>query len=203
MEKLLGVGLKPWMDSVRRGGTEQSGGQGRSEAARTIVISLLHLLLLEASVVPSHLIHELFLAYMKGCMLFILQAPELFTQGGDPAFFTARGSVSHLFVRATRRGLALLHVSCNKDQPLAILLIRVHVLKSKKIPYWIWTLTSINKFSLSRRGHRGDRRGLPQPCGRRALQPLGGGLHREARRPRRTDDRPGDRNAGGRRGGGP
>ncbi|KAF7030045.1 hypothetical protein CFC21_041664 [Triticum aestivum] len=66
---------------------------------------------------------------MKGCMLFILQAPELFTQGGDPAFFTARGSVSHLFVRATRRGLALLHVSCNKDQPLAILLIRVHVLK--------------------------------------------------------------------------
>nr|XP_045084496.1 uncharacterized protein LOC109748477 isoform X2 [Aegilops tauschii subsp. strangulata] len=60
-------------DSGRRGGTEPSGGQGRSEAARTVVLSLLRLLLLEASAVPSHLIHELFLAYMKGCMLFILQ----------------------------------------------------------------------------------------------------------------------------------
>ncbi|KAM3271608.1 hypothetical protein ACQJBY_042044 [Aegilops geniculata] len=50
---------------------------------------------------------------------------------------------------------------------------------------------------------RGDRRGLPRPGGRRALQPLGGGLHREARRLRRTDDRPGHCDAGGRRGGGP
>ena len=45
-------------DRGRRGGTEPSGGQGRSEAARTVVISLLRLLLLEASTVPSHLIHE-------------------------------------------------------------------------------------------------------------------------------------------------
>ncbi|XBH82435.1 hypothetical protein VPH35_071092 [Triticum aestivum] len=54
-----------------------------------------------------------------------------------------------------------------------------------------------------RRGRRGDRRRLPRPCGRRALQPLGGGLRREAWRPRCADDRPGDRDAGGRRGGGP
>jgi hypothetical protein len=39
--------------------------------------------------------------------------------------------------------------------------------------------------------------------GRRPLQQFGGGLRREARRPRRIDDRPGDHDAGGRRGGGP
>ena len=50
---------------------------------------------------------------------------------------------------------------------------------------------------------RGDRRGLPRPGGHRVLQPLGGGLQREARRSRRTDDRPGHCDAGGRRGGGP
>ena len=36
-----------------------------------------------------------------------------------------------------------------------------------------------------------------------ALQPLRDGLRREALFPRRTDDRPGDFDAGGRRGGGP
>ena len=43
----------------------------------------------------------------------------------------------------------------------------------------------------------GDRRYLAQPGGRCALQPG------EAWRPRRTDDRPVDRDAEGRRGGGP
>ncbi|XBI30445.1 hypothetical protein VPH35_054186 [Triticum aestivum] len=40
--------------------------------------------------------------------------------------------------------------------------------------------------------NKGDRRGLPQPGGCRALQPLGGGLRLEARRRCRADDHPGD-----------
>ncbi|XBH56557.1 hypothetical protein VPH35_078355 [Triticum aestivum] len=49
----------------------------------------------------------------------------------------------------------------------------------------------------------GDRRGLLRPDGSRALQLLGGRLHREAPRPRHTDYRPGDCDAGGPQGGGP
>ena len=125
-----------------------------------------------------------------------------------------------------RRGPGLLHVlwqclplihSCNKEGTWPssclvqkvraslrlLLLMHVHVLKRKKIPYRIWTLMRTNKFSLSRRGCRGDWHWLRQPGGRRALQPLRGGLRREAQRPRRTDDRPCDHDAGCRRGGGP
>uniref|UniRef100_M8C9F8 Putative peroxisomal (S)-2-hydroxy-acid oxidase 2 n=1 Tax=Aegilops tauschii TaxID=37682 RepID=M8C9F8_AEGTA len=50
---------------------------------------------------------------------------------------------------------------------------------------------------------RGDRRRLLRPDGHRALQLLGGRLHREASRPCHTDDCPGDCDAGGPQGGGP
>ena len=51
--------------------------------------------------------------------------------------------------------------------------------------------------------NKGDRGGLPCPGGCRALQPLGSGLRREARRLLHIDDHPGDRDVGGHRGGGP
>ena len=120
-----------------------------------------------------------------------LHAPELFAEGGELAFFTSRGSVLLGF---NKKGTW--PSSCLVQQVWSSLwllpLIHVHVLKRKKMPYWIWKRTRTNKFLLLRRGRMGYWRGLPQPGGCRALQPLGGGLCREAQRLRRVDDRPGD-----------
>ena len=88
-----------------------------------------------------------------------------------------------------RRGPGLLHVlwqclplihSCNKEGTWPssclvqkvrtslrlLVLMHVHVLKIKKIPYRIWTLMRTNKFSLSRCGRRGDWHWLRRPGGR-------------------------------------